>query len=165
MKHDPCGRRDPDTSRPHWWRRPRPPHRLRPGRHGDNLDKLARWRSLTATPEVGPQTLDCGEDGFINVGNAPLYGESLDDPNKAPSPREMADQFARRQRLASMFPEADLVAISVGKPARAWAWQEPDGTRRAYVAYKYVDSFGGWQSLGDAVCVPSALVSPSSEPH
>ena len=72
----------------------------------------------------------------MNVGNAPFYGEPLDDPAKAPGPREMADQFAEQHKLAAMFPEADLVVISAGKSGQAYAWHEPNGTRRAYVAYK-----------------------------
>jgi hypothetical protein len=117
-----------------------------------------------ATAAIGPQSLKCDGNGFMNVGNAPLYGEPPDDAVDGPAPRAMADGFARRHRIGRMFPEAQLVLASSGTTSRVYAWEEPDGARRAYAAYEYVDSFGGWQSLGDAVCVPDELVAPDLLP-
>jgi hypothetical protein len=63
----------------------------------------------------------------------------------------MADRLERRLDLAGRFPEAKQALLQDAPNRRFYAWEEPDGARRAYAVYVYSEE-GGWQSGGDASC-------------
>jgi hypothetical protein len=84
----------------------------------------------------------------VNLGNVP-YGVGSTD-----APARQARFFAEtvgKQRLLQRFPSVRQKLIYRDLDRRDFAYEEPDGTRRAYLIFMH-DGQGRWISGGQAYC-------------